>query len=652
MSSEDGDLIKQNEISASTKPTGVRFPARNYNDDWTRTLDAFEILATLGEGTFGWVQKARDRQNGEIVALKKIKMENETEGFPITAIREVKILKQLRDRQSTQNVVLLKEVVAAPERDMNSDDKGSIYLVFEYLEHDLAGLMDLRWDTIFRAETIKCFTKQMLEGLNALHHNKIIHRDIKASNLLVNNEGVLKIADFGLARPQVQEPNPYTANVITLWYRPPELLLAQTRPSVVYSTFVDMWSAGCILAEMLFRAPLFKGKTEVELLDCIFKVLGTPTKETHPILFPEPEYVYKEVPGGPPQRIQVHSPYDVWRTFKPAAIHPSGRLQELCVQHKVPPKTYELLSSLLSIDPLARPKAIDALDHDWFWEEPLPCQPSEVGSCPPSNELMARKHKEDEKQRQQAYAMQHKGSRPPHPTQHHPNAASSHSRHPGHPPHSNQPHTHSSHPHSHSSHHHPPAARGGHAVPHRGGLHSASSSAHSQHPHPSHRAPPHASTHHSASASSQARGGPSLGGSSSSSAFPLGGPSSSSAHPSSSYSASRGGYGAHPPYGQTKPLPPSSKPPPPSSTPPPHASHNASHTSNSHTVNSSHTNGHHPSTSHVPNAAHRPTHPAPSSSSNAPHYAPGAGFKHNPDNANKRYQTEFAPLGDSNGSSR
>ena len=179
----------------------------------------------------------------------------------------------------TDHVVILKEVVAAPERDMNSDDKGSIYLVFEYLEHDLAGLMDLRYDTMFRMESIKCFMKQLLEGLYALHHNKIIHRDIKASNLLVNNEGILKIADFGLARPHLDEPWQYTANVVTLWYRPPEVLLATEakRSTVVYSTYVDMWSAGCILAEMLFRAPLFKGKTETELIECIYKVLGTPT---------------------------------------------------------------------------------------------------------------------------------------------------------------------------------------------------------------------------------------------------------------------------------------------------------------------------------------------------------------------------------------
>jgi cyclin-dependent kinase 12/13 len=647
----------QHEISASTKPTGVRFPSRNYSDDWTRTLDAFDILATLGEGTFGWVQKARDRQNGEIVALKKIKMENETEGFPITAIREIKILKQLRDRLKTQNVVLLKEVVAAPERDMNSDDKGSIYLVFEYMEHDLAGLMDLRWDTIFRMETIKCFMKQMLDGLHSLHHNRIIHRDIKASNLLVNGEGVLKIADFGLARPQVDEPYHYTANVITLWYRPPELLLAQNKkPSVVYSTYVDMWSAGCILAEMIFRAPLFKGKTELELLDGIFRVLGTPTKETHPNLWPAQEWT--EIPANrlnppgppdaPPKKQPIASPYDVWRTFKPAQVYPP-RLQQMCLERKVPAKTYEFLSALLTYDPMARLKALDALDHDWFWEDPLPCKPSEVGSsCPPSNELLARKHKEEEKQRQQAYMQQHKGAKPPHPAGHPQGHQQGHMQ--GH----HQGHSQGHHPNQgHQQHHHPTGHGHGHGQGQAGHRYQppAANRGHSHAPHRPTGPVPGTSTsmtHPSTRPlAPQAK--------SATQAYPLGGAPPKAA----TYGAYPPTHSAYPTVGAgkvdlaaPKPPPPATKPPPPSSTPPP-APLSHPGLSNGHSVPPPAPTGaytpyaHYAHSSSLPNAPRRPPHPAPSSLSQAPSYQPKEGYKHSIENPNKRFQTQ-APMPGSN----
>jgi cyclin-dependent kinase 12/13 len=154
-------------------------------------------------------------------------------------------------------------------------------MVFEYMDHDLAGLLDsptLR-QTGLRLDQIKCYTKQLLEGLHYLHYNNVLHRDIKASNLLINNQGVLKLADFGLARliSNKREGN-YTNNVITLWYRPPELLLGAHS----YGTAVDMWSVGCILAELLYRKPIFPGKTEIDQLDLIFRLCGTPTDETWP----------------------------------------------------------------------------------------------------------------------------------------------------------------------------------------------------------------------------------------------------------------------------------------------------------------------------------------------------------------------------------
>jgi len=207
----------------------------------SRSVDVFEKLEQVGEGTYGQVYMARSRFDGEIVALKKIRMDNEKEGFPITAIREIKILKSLDHK----NVIKLKEIVT-------SKNKGSIYMVFEYMDHDLTGLAD-RPGIRFTVPQIKCYMKQLLTGLTYCHLNNILHRDIKGSNLLIDNQGVLKLADFGLARPCVLENSKSLTNrVITLWYRPPELLLG----TQTYGPAVDMWSAGCIFAELLHGKPI------------------------------------------------------------------------------------------------------------------------------------------------------------------------------------------------------------------------------------------------------------------------------------------------------------------------------------------------------------------------------------------------------------
>jgi cyclin-dependent kinase 12/13 len=206
---------------------------------------------------------ARCKETQDIVALKKIRMDNEKEGFPITAIREIKILKKLRHK----NVVDLKEIVTSKANASNGH-KGSIYLVFEYMDHDLTGLAE-RPGMKFSLPQIKCYMKQLLTGLHYCHINNILHRDIKGSNLLINNNGVLKLADFGLAKSITNEnANPLTNRVITLWYRPPELLLGATQ----YGPSVDMWSAGCIFAELVHGKPILPGKGEMEQLDLIFRL--------------------------------------------------------------------------------------------------------------------------------------------------------------------------------------------------------------------------------------------------------------------------------------------------------------------------------------------------------------------------------------------
>ena len=207
----------------------------------------YKVEAKLGEGTFGEVHRATSKKTGQVVALKKILMHNEKDGFPITALREIKLLKLL----SHPNVLKLEEM--AVEHHQKSTDKRKraiMYMVTPYMDHDLSGLLENPAVT-FTEPQIKCYMLQLLEGLRYLHDNKILHRDMKAANLLINNKGVLQIADFGLAR-HYDEPVPiaghgggdarrdYTTLVVTRWYRPPELLLHLRK----YTTAIDLWGVG------------------------------------------------------------------------------------------------------------------------------------------------------------------------------------------------------------------------------------------------------------------------------------------------------------------------------------------------------------------------------------------------------------------------
>lgn len=320
----------------------------------SRSVDVFEKLEQVGEGTYGQVYMARSRFDGEIVALKKIRMDNEKEGFPITAIREIKILKSLDHK----NVIKLKEIVT-------SKNKGSIYMVFEYMDHDLTGLAD-RPGIRFTVPQIKCYMKQLLTGLTYCHLNNILHRDIKGSNLLIDNQGVLKLADFGLARPCVLENSKSLTNrVITLWYRPPELLLG----TQTYGPAVDMWSAGCIFAELLHGKPILPGKDEMEQLDLIFKLCGSPGVDDWPD-FPELPWSKKFTKQKPfPRRT-----HEVFRRF--------------------PLSARILVDGLLALNPGNRISAKDALDSDYFWEEPMPCGSQDLPKYEPSHEFQTRKRRQ------------------------------------------------------------------------------------------------------------------------------------------------------------------------------------------------------------------------------------------------------------------
>lgn len=231
-------------------------------------MDRYAKIEKIGEGTYGVVYKARDMNSNSIVALKKIRLEAEDEGVPSTAIREISLLKELKD----ENIVRLLDIVHADAK---------LYLVFEFLDMDLKRYMDNanRAGAPISMNLVKKFTHQMLCGILYCHTHRILHRDLKPQNLLIDRYDNLKLADFGLARAFGIPMRTYTHEVVTLWYRAPEVLLG----SRYYSTAIDMWSVGCIMAEMaLHGSPLFPGDSEIDQIFKIFRVLGTPDENTWP----------------------------------------------------------------------------------------------------------------------------------------------------------------------------------------------------------------------------------------------------------------------------------------------------------------------------------------------------------------------------------
>jgi cell division cycle 2-like protein len=245
-------------------------------------------------------------------------------------------------------------------------------MVMEYADHDLKAVMDKRMHQPFTISEVKCLMHQLLSGIAYLHGNWVIHRDLKTSNILYTNKGQLKICDFGLARQYGEPLKPYTQLVVTLWYRSPELLLG----AKTYSTAVDVWSCGCIMAELLAKRPLFIGTNEISQLDAIFRVLGCPTSETWPGIENLENFKKFNFKGSRSVRSSLRSHF-------PA---PGASAYE--EKPTISNSGFDLLQGLLELCPEKRISAQEALDHPWFREHPLPKDPAMMPTFPGTNESL------------------------------------------------------------------------------------------------------------------------------------------------------------------------------------------------------------------------------------------------------------------------
>uniref|UniRef100_A0A672KMN0 cyclin-dependent kinase n=1 Tax=Sinocyclocheilus grahami TaxID=75366 RepID=A0A672KMN0_SINGR len=311
-----------------------------------RSVEEFQCLNRIEEGTYGVVYRAKDKKTDEIVALKRLKMEKEKEGFPITSLREINTILKAQH----PNIVTVREIVVGSNMD-------KIYIVMNYVEHDLKSLMETMKQPFLPGE-VKTLMIQLLRGVRHLHDNWILHRDLKTSNLLLSHKGILKIGDFGLAREYGSPLKPYTPVVVTLWYRSPDLLLGAKE----YSTAVDMWSVGCIFGELLTQKPLFPGKSEIDQINKVFKDLGSPSEKIWP--------GYSEMPAVKKMTFTEY-PYNNLRKRFGALLSDQG---------------FDLMNKFLTYCPAKRISADEALKHEYFRESPLPIEPSMFPTWPAKSE--------------------------------------------------------------------------------------------------------------------------------------------------------------------------------------------------------------------------------------------------------------------------
>ncbi|XP_016303375.1 cyclin-dependent kinase 14-like [Sinocyclocheilus anshuiensis] len=314
-SSSGKESPKLRRHSSPSSPTSPKFGK----------ADSYEKLEKLGEGSYATVYKGKSKVNGKLVALKVIRLQEE-EGTPFTAIREASLLKGLKHT----NIVLLHDIIHTKE---------TLMLVFEYVHTDLCQYMDKHPGGL-HPDNIRLFLFQLLRGLSYIHQRYILHRDLKPQNLLISDTGELKLADFGLARAKSVPSHTYSNEVVTLWYRPPDVLLGSTD----YSTCLDMWGVGCIFVEMIQGVAAFPGMKDIQdQLERIFLVLGTPSEETWPGVHSLPHFKPEETTHRhkavsktkkPEDRFTVYSPKKLrqaWNNVPTVKLQPeSGDSIQVC----------------------------------------------------------------------------------------------------------------------------------------------------------------------------------------------------------------------------------------------------------------------------------------------------------------------------------
>ncbi|CAB9496753.1 control protein 2 homolog 1 [Seminavis robusta] len=321
---------------------GGRAKSRSKRDDADDEppLEGYERTAMIGQGAYGIVYKGKKEDTGDVVAIKRIPFSDSTPegGVPCNVIREISLLREL----DHPNVVRLLDIIQA--------QPGGLYLVFEYVSHDLKTYMDQfqQSDDITErvglpVPTVRSFLRQIIAGVGCCHTYRILHRDLKPHNLLITADGKqVKLADFGLARLSAIPNGPYTFEVVTLWYRAPELLLGANR----YSTSVDVWSIGCIFAEMASGMPLFPGRSDIDQLFKIFQRRGTPTSGMWPQVLRLPHY---------------NAEFPQWRERPITEFVP--------IQGLGGTTGSDLLNKLLLYDPDRRIACKTALQHPYFTQQ-------------------------------------------------------------------------------------------------------------------------------------------------------------------------------------------------------------------------------------------------------------------------------------------
>mmetsp|Transcript_3755 Transcript_3755/g.5603 ORF Transcript_3755/g.5603 Transcript_3755/m.5603 type:complete len:309 (-) Transcript_3755:84-1010(-) len=295
-------------------------------------MERYTIKRALGQGTWGVVHMAEQKATGRMVAIKKIKSERKEEGINFTAVREIKLLRELKH----ENIIELVDC-------FTSDDL-AVNLVYELCYTDLSHIIRNSSIPLSLAD-IKRHMLSLLRAVEACHEKWILHRDLKPDNLLYLKNGVMKLSDFGLARMYGTPKVRLSPQAITLWYKPPELLLGASE----YSDSADMWSVGCIFAELLLRRPFLQGnQSDINQLNTIFRVFGTPTDENWPdhkaLPLPSRGLLWDDCPPIPFDEIFTAAPKDA----------------------------LSLLRSMLVLDPNKRFSASQCLIHPYFTNDPRP----------------------------------------------------------------------------------------------------------------------------------------------------------------------------------------------------------------------------------------------------------------------------------------